>query len=99
MLDRLNESIEELIGVEQENNDQEEESNEPLENNNTNGGESKPSEKKQPQKKKYNLDRRQLELLNVISSYVDFYDPDVDIHFDNRNKLVYTIHALNHTLK
>ena len=87
MLDRLNESIKELIGdttsvsKEEEDEDDEEED----------------MEKKETQK--YNLDRRQLELLNVISSYVDFYDPDVDIQFDNRNKLVYVMHALNHTLK
>lgn len=71
----MNESIEELIGVEDGD------------------------EKGEENKSKYKLDRRQLELLNLISSYVDFYDPDVDIHFDNKNKFVYAVHALNHALK
>jgi hypothetical protein len=47
----------------------------------------------------YNLDGKHRELLNLISNYVDFYDPNVDIKSDTRTKFTYAVHALNHALK
>ena len=83
LIDRLNECVEELIGVDDnEENDDEEEANDIQKEENT-----------------YSLDKRQVELLNIVSNYVDFYDPDVGIKFDSKNKLIYTLHALNHVLK
>ena len=45
------------------------------------------------------LDKFQRETLNVISTYADFYNPNVDIKMDTKNKFTYAIHALNHVLK
>lgn len=84
-MDRLNESIENFIRIE----DDDDEANKDLEE----------SENKNNNKLEYDLDQRQVELLNVISNYIDFYDPNVHIQFDARNKFVYTMHALNHALK
>jgi hypothetical protein len=50
-------------------------------------------------KSDYKLDRFQMETLNIILNYVDFYNPNVDIKSDTKNKFAYSIHALNHTLK
>jgi U3 small nucleolar RNA-associated protein 25 len=45
------------------------------------------------------LDKFQTETLNIISTYADFYNPNVDIKMDTKNKFTYAIHALNHVLK
>lgn len=50
-------------------------------------------------KSDYKLDRFQMETLNIILNYVDFYNPNVDIKSDTKNKFAYSIHAVNHTLK
>lgn len=47
----------------------------------------------------YNLDKSQSELLNAISNYADFYNPNVEVNMDTKVKFVYTLHALNHALK
>ncbi len=56
-------------------------------------------EDESPDNSEFNLDGKHRELLNVISNYVDFYDPSVDIKSDTRNKFTYAVHALNHALK
>ena len=47
----------------------------------------------------FNLTDTQKEILNVITNYADFYDPNVEVKKDSQIKFAYTIHALNHALK
>jgi hypothetical protein len=47
----------------------------------------------------YLLEPKYTELLNILSSYVDFYDANVDIKSDSKIKFTYAIHVLNHALK
>jgi hypothetical protein len=56
-------------------------------------------EEESPENAEFNLDGKHRELLNVISNYVDFYDPGVDVKSDTRTKFTYAVHALNHALK
>ena len=51
------------------------------------------------QMSEYHLDKFQSETLNIISTYVDFYNPNVEVQMDAKNKFAYAIHALNHVLK
>jgi hypothetical protein len=50
-------------------------------------GEDEPEEK--VVKSKYNLEKDQLEILNVISNYADFYYSNMDIKRDSEYKFTY----------
>ena len=45
------------------------------------------------------LNKRQTEILNIISNYSDFYHSNLNVKYDAETKYAYTIHALNHVLK
>jgi septum formation topological specificity factor MinE len=45
------------------------------------------------------LNKRQKEILSIISKYVDFYHSNLSVKHDAETKFAYAIHALNHVLK
>jgi hypothetical protein len=45
------------------------------------------------------LNASQLEILNIISNYADFYHSNVNVKEDNSIKFIYALHSLNHVLK
>lgn len=85
MLDRMNEAIETVLDKYSV----------------TDGdGQDEPEQEGSAEKKsKYTLEKDQLEILNVISNYADFYCSNMDIKRDSEYKFTYAIHALNHVLK
>ena len=74
MLERINESIKTILGEKVKNEDEEEEKDTKSDNRKSN---------------KYNLDGDQLEILNILSSYSDFYHSNVDVARDNEIKYSY----------
>lgn len=73
MLERMNESIEAILGKKVEKKDEE----------------AKMDSQSENKFNKYHLDGDQLEILNILSSYSDFYHSNVDVARDNEIKYSY----------